>query len=70
MCIFRGKAIGSFCSLCRQCEAYLETCSPIVVNSGFVAGECDFCFCDLCPAYSACEEIWEKGGVDSEVIEF
>lgn len=69
MCIFRGKAIGSLCSFCRQCEAYLETCCPIVVDSGFVAGECDFSFCDLCPAYSECEVLWGKGSVELEVIE-
>ena len=70
MCIFKGKAIGSLCSFCKQCKAYLETCSPIVVNHGFVTGECDFSFCDLCPVYSECDELWGKGGTTHEVIEF
>ena len=33
---------------------------PIVIDSGFVAGECDFIFCYCCPVYSECEELWGK----------
>lgn len=60
MCNFQGQSVGEFCSCCRNCEDYLSTCVPIVGYGGYVCAECDFSFCDYCPCYGECEEIWGK----------
>jgi len=60
MCYFQGRAVGNYCSCCWHCADYLSTCIPTVSYGGFVVGECDFSFCDYCPNYAECEEIWGK----------
>lgn len=60
MCYFQGQAVGNYCSCCWHCADFLSTCIPTVSYGGFVAGECDFSFCDFCPNYAECEEIWGK----------
>ena len=62
MCSFKGQAIGEFCAKCLSCECHMTICFPIVVNAGVVCGECDDVdFCNYCPNYYECEELW--GGI-------
>lgn len=68
MCKFQGKPVGEYCSCCRECSLYLNTCIPVVIGS-YVAGECDFDFCGYCPCYEECTDIWGKGVLDYEVAE-
>ncbi len=60
MCYFQGQAVGEYCSCCRKCNCYLSVCVPVVSYGGYVSAECDFAFCDFCPHYSECKEIWGK----------
>ena len=60
MCAFQGQPVGEFCSCCQACSDYLSTCVPVVGYGGYVCAECDFSFCDYCPSYGECEEIWGK----------
>ena len=60
MCYFKGKSVGEYCFCCQQCSLYLEVCVPVVVDNGYVVGECDFSFCDCCPCYAECEMLWGK----------
>lgn len=61
MCLYQGKPVGEYCPCCRKCPMYLAVCSPIVSGSGYVAAECDFSFCDYCPFYTECTELWGGG---------
>ncbi len=60
MCRFQGQAVGEYCTCCRNCSVYLSVCVPIVSCDGYVSAECDFSFCEHCPAYSECELLWGK----------
>lgn len=61
MCYFKGQPVGEMCTVCQCCESYLTLCVPIVVNQGIIAAECDdIDFCNYCPAYFECEELWGK----------
>lgn len=60
MCVFQGLAVGDFCTCCHNCSEFLSVCVPTVSCGGYVSAECDFSFCEYCPVYGECEEIWGK----------
>lgn len=60
MCYWEGKAVGELCSCCQNCSSYLTDCMPVVACGGYVVGECDFNFCEYCPAYEECEELFRR----------
>lgn len=61
MCYFKNEPVGEMCAKCQSCNDYLSLCIPVVVNHGVVLAECDDVdFCNYCPAYSECEELWGK----------
>lgn len=61
MCYFKNEPIGEMCSICQMCENYLTNCLPVVVNQGIVLAECDdLDFCNFCPMYHECEELFGK----------
>ena len=66
MCYFQGQPVGAYCSCCQNCNNYLIDCTPTVAYNGYVAAECDFSFCEFCPAYEECELLWGKEGKSYE----
>lgn len=60
MCYFQGQSVGDYCTCCWNCSDYLSTCIPVVGYGGYICAECDFSFCDYCPNYAECEELWGK----------
>ena len=70
MCQLQGQPVGEYCSNCRSCKEYLSVCIPTVGYGGYISAECDFSFCEYCPSYSECEDIWGKGVDDMKLVNY
>lgn len=70
MCQLYGQPVGEYCSCCRNCNQYLSVCVPVVGCGGFVTAECDFSFCEYCPYYSECENLWGKGVDNMKLVNY
>ena len=70
MCQLQGQPVGKYCSNCRSCKEYLSVCIPTVGYGGYISAECDFSFCEYCPSYSECEDIWGKGVDDMKLVNY
>ena len=70
MCQLYGQPVGEYSHCCMQCPQYKNSCLPIVGYGGYIFGECDFSFCEYCPCYSECEDIWGKGVDEVKLVNY
>lgn len=49
-CVMSGRAVSpEIAGSCNICTLYLETCQPVIINKGYLAGsECDQYYCESC----------------------